>query len=146
MAPDDSPFSSMVASIGQVYSYIPMPFPPELRADLREMVAHGSHAQVATAAIQLSMHGLPEDEAVLKKRLAAIEADLKLHPEKIDNGRTWGETAGLMSAENALMGALRQDEVWHPTQAELISLKQDCLGAFCQQVPSTPSPPVPAGH
>jgi len=146
VAPDDTPYSGTVATIGQVYSYIPKPFPPELRADLVEKVAHGSYEEVVPAAIQLSLHGLPEDEAVLKKRLAAIQAELKLHPERLDDSPNWGNAMGLVGAESALIGALRTDQVWHPNESDLIGLKQDCLGAFCRQLTTDKAQPAPPGY
>jgi hypothetical protein len=146
VAPDDPPYSGTVATIGQVYSYISKPFPPELRADLVEKVAHGSYEEVVSAAIQLSLHGLPEDEAVLKKRLAAIQAELKLHPERLDDSPNWGNAMGLVGAESALIGALRTDQVWHPTESDLIGLKQDCLGAFCRQLTTDKAQPAPPGY
>jgi hypothetical protein len=145
MTVDDSPFSGALATIGKIYSYIPKPFPPELRADLVEKVAHGSYKDVMTAAMELSMHGLPEDEPVLKKRLAAVEAELKLHPEKLDESPSWGTAAGPMSAESALIGALRTDKVWHPTESELTALKLDCLGAMCKELTATATL-VPPGY
>jgi len=142
--PDDNFFSGAVATVGKVYWSIPMPFPPELRADLLQSVAHGSYWEVFTASMELSWHGLPEDEAVLKKRLAAIQAELKQHPEKLNDSVTWGAATGPVGAEGVLIGALRTDHVWHPTEAELIALKQDCLGAFCQKLTTVKAqPPMP---
>jgi hypothetical protein len=137
IAPDDLPFSNAVSTIGKVYSYIPMPFPPELRADLVQTVEHGSYKQTSMAAVQLSMHGEPEDEAVLTKRLAAIEAELKLHPERLGDFNFPGGTMGLVDTEVALIGALRTDKVWHPTEGRLAALREDCLGALCHHVTAT---------
>jgi hypothetical protein len=135
--PDDNFFSGAVAKVGEVYSYIPMAFPPELRAYLLGMVERGSYEEVQTAALQLSLHGLPEDEPVLEKRLAAIQAELKLHPEKPEESPAWGTPKGPAGAESALIGALRTDQVWHPSESELIALKQDCVGTICAQVKAT---------
>ena len=96
------------------------------------------------------MHGLPEDEAILKKRLAAVQTELKaelnLHPEKLDDPVAWGESAGPLGAESELIRALRTDHVWHPTEAELIALKQDCLGAGCRQLTTDKVQPARPGY
>jgi hypothetical protein len=148
--PDDNPFSGVLATVGKVYSYIPKPFPPELRADLREKVAHGPYPEIMTAALELSMHGLPEDEAVIRKRLSQVQAELKaesnLHPEKLDDPVGNGAATGPLGAESALIGALQTNMVWHLTESELIALKQDCLGAFCRQMATTPRAPLPPGY
>jgi hypothetical protein len=76
--------SALYGNLSQIYRQIGEPYPAEVRVYLLDEVAHGTWNQVGHAAMHLALHGLPDDQAAVKKRLATIQASLHDTPDQLN--------------------------------------------------------------
>ncbi len=133
----------VLGPIGDVYSERKQPFPPAVRAYLREIVADGSEGNAAVAAGQLSSHGLPEDADALRSRLETLQRTWRSKSDELSKMPMAKDAASALNLERSLINALRI-ETWRPSEAELLGLKTHCLGAVCAHMKVMPLAVEPA--
>jgi hypothetical protein len=134
-------------AIDEVFKARHAAYPSELRAWLLELVKNGNEDMARAGAIELSLHGEPEDRA-------ALEARLKVLREKRASNAAGGTIDVTKSAfaegrdadvrlEADLVLDLRRSSVWFVNNAEAVELARGCASSDCIHIGDPRNPDMP---